>query len=181
MLPTGHVAAGFLTAYAVIKIAKPDLDPGQINQLLLVGTFFGFAPDLDEFWFFLKNRNWLVAPVKVIKYHRHFWSHAPVVWLLAGMLVIVIAQNIWWQLVGLILWLAAWSHFVLDSIEYGIMWLWPASGKLYALKGAGRKPFITEEKNFFKHSFLFLKFYTTRVSFYLEVLIIILFLIVFFK
>jgi hypothetical protein len=53
MLPPGHIAAGYLTALAAIKIFKPDFDQQQINQLLVLGMFWGFAPDLDVFLFVL--------------------------------------------------------------------------------------------------------------------------------
>jgi hypothetical protein len=62
------------------------------------------------------------------------------------------------------------------------MWLWPFNNKLYALKGGGVKPFVIEEKNFFKHSLKFLKLYATKsVSFYLEVIIIIFAVIIYFR
>jgi|SRR3989344_2383840 len=182
MLPTGHIAAGYLTAYAAIKILKPDLDQHQVNQLLMMGAFWGFAPDIDEFWFFFKNKSLLVNPVGVKKYHHDYFTHAPVVWLVAGLAVYLVSSSDYTKFFGLVLWLASWSHFLLDSIEYGIMWLWPLSNKLYALKGGGEKPFVIEEKNFFKHSLKFVYLYaTTSISFYLEVLIIIASLIVFFK
>ena len=61
MLPTGHIAAGFLTAHALIKILKPDLDASQVNQLLAFGAFWGFAPDLDVFYSFARQKNLLVS------------------------------------------------------------------------------------------------------------------------
>lgn len=172
MLPTGHIAGGYLTVHALIKVFKPELDNHQLNQLLLAGVFFGFAPDVDEFWFFLKNKSWLVAPDGAEKHHRTYFTHAPLVWLITGLAIYVVGPTEFLRWLGLVVWLAAWSHFVLDSFEYGVMWLWPVSHRLYAFKNAGRDPLVIKEKNFFKHSLKFLWGYTKRISFYLEILII---------
>ncbi len=181
MLPTGHVAAGFLTAEVLLKIAKPDLPTGQIQQLLWWGVFFGFAPDLDVFYFFLKHKTLLVSPSNVGEdNHRKFWSHAPFYWLVAGLLIFLLSGSLYWKYVGLLLWLGSWSHFLLDSIEYGIPWLSPFSQKLFALKNQGIK-LVISESNFFRHSLGFLKLYSKRLSFYLEVLIILSAIFVFLK
>ena len=170
MLPTGHIAAGFLTAFGVIKILKPDLGPHQVNQLCMMGAFWGFAPDLDVFYSFAKQKSLLVShsgtPI-----HRKFFFHAPMVWLILGLSIFLFGSSVYLKTFGLIVWLASWSHFVLDSIEYGIMWLWPWKRKIYALWRAG-EAWRIEEKNFFKHSFKFLYFYSKRISFYLEIVII---------
>lgn len=180
MLPTGHIAAGFLTAHALVKILKPELDQHQINQLLMLGAFAGFAPDLDEFWFFYKNRSLLVAP-KAEKNHRAYISHVPVLWTLPGIVLYLLSPNEFGRIAGLIFCLVSLSHFLLDSIKYGIMWLWPFTSKLYALGNAGEKPFVIEEKNFLKHSFKYLRVYAKTVSFYLEIVIVISSIIVYFK
>lgn len=179
MLPSGHVAAGYLTGLALLKITNPDLPPAQISQLLYWAAFFGFAPDLDEFWFFFKNKAFLVSP-DVEKHHRQYPSHAPVLWLAAGLLIYFFASSDYVKFIGLLLWLGSFSHFLLDSIEHGIMWLWPFSTKLFAVKNPGQK-FSIAEKGFIKHSLQFLQFYTTRLSFYLELLIIIFALIIFIR
>ncbi len=86
MLPTGHIAAGFLTAEAVIHFVHPAITLHQQHQLLLWGMFFGFAPDLDEFYYFIKNKNLLVSGEEgVKKNHRQYYSHTPVLWLIAGL------------------------------------------------------------------------------------------------
>jgi membrane-bound metal-dependent hydrolase YbcI (DUF457 family) len=179
MLPPGHIAAGYLTGYALLKFAKPALDSQQQTQLLWWSAFFGFAPDIDVFFVFFSTHSLLVAGDKDVN-HRKYFSHAPVLWLLAGLLIYFFAPSTYLKYIGLLLWLASWSHFLLDSIEHGVMWLWPFSKKVFAIKNQGERTLIPE-KNFFKHSLQFLKFYTTRVSFYLEVLIIAAALIIYFK
>lgn len=168
MLPPGHVAAGFLTAEALLKIAKPDLSQTQLHQLVYWGMFFSFAPDLDMFYAFFKERALTVQNPNNI--HRKFYSHAPILWLVAGLLIYFLAPSVYIKLIGLLLWLGSWSHFLLDSIEYGVMWLWPFNSQVWALKDRGVKEQITG-KNFFEYWMNFLKYYSTRWTFYFEILI----------
>lgn len=171
MLPTGHVAAGYLTGYALLKFAHPALEIHQQTQLLWWATFFGFAPDLDVFYFFIRNKTLLVSG-EAKSNHRFYFSHAPVLWLLAGLGVYFFGSSIYIKDIGLLLWLGSWSHFLVDSVEYGVMWLWPFSTKIYAFKNQGVKVPVSEQ-SFFRHSFQFLKIYSRRLSFYLEMVIII--------
>ncbi len=179
MLPPGHIAAGYLTGYVLLKVANPALSPQEVQHLMMWTTFFGFAPDLDTFWAFFKQKSFLLSGEKQVS-HRKFYSHAPIIWLVVGLLIYFFGSSVYIKYFGLSLWLGSWSHFLLDSIEYGIMWLWPFSNKVYALKNVEIKVFIPE-KNFFKHTWQFLKIYSTRVTFYLEVLIILIAIITYFK
>ena len=113
MLPPGHIAMGFLVGSAVAKYFIPSADVETIRHFGYLGAFWGFAPDLDEFWFFYKNKNLLVCPdVKV--YHRSFISHAPFLWLLMGLGIYFFANtesvkldacyiihNYWWHFLSL--------------------------------------------------------------------------------
>ena len=170
MLPPGHIAAGFLTAKVLLEVTHPALSQAQQNQLLLWGMLFGFAPDLDFFYAFFKTKSLLIVGEKDVT-HRKFWSHAPILWLIAGLLIYFLSGSEYWKLVGLLVWLGSWSHFALDSIEYGIMWLWPLDKKVYAFKNREVR-LVIPEKNVFKHSWQFLKIYSTTVTFYLELIII---------
>lgn len=78
------------------------------------------------------------------------------------------------------LWLGSWTHFLLDSIEYGIMWLWPLSSKVYALKDPELVLPIYETR-FIPYWWQSVRKYTKFYSFYLEVLIIITALIIYYK
>lgn len=173
MLPTGHVAAGYLTGVALLKLSNPALPPEQMTQLLWWAIFFGFAPDIDVFYFFIKNKTMLVGGKEANQdIHRKYGSHAPIWWLVSGLLIFFLSPSVYWKFVGLLLWLGSWSHFLLDSIEYGITWLSPFNKKLYAIKNREYK-MVLEERNFIKHVFKYLKLYSTRLTFYLEVIIII--------
>jgi len=177
MLPPGHIAAGYLTAKALLKIIHPQITAAQQNHLLAWGMFFGFAPDLDTFYTFFKVKAF-TGSTQEKNNHRHFLSHAPVLWLIAGLLIYFLAPSEYIKLIGLLVWLGSWSHFLLDSIEYGIMWLWPFSKKQYALK---RINIVVGRKQFWGYWIDFLKVYTTRYSFYLEIIVILTAIIVYFN
>ena len=179
MMPPGHIAAGFVTAYSFVKIFKPALEPSQINLLIFWGTFFGFAPDLDMFWAFAKERAFIVKDLQQTD-HRKFFTHAPLPWLCAGLLIYFLSASEFAKCLGLLLWLGSWSHFVLDSIEYGIMWVWPFSSRMFAFKGVGKWQKI-EETRFFRYWWKQVLLYVRSVSFYLEVMIVIFALIIYLK
>lgn len=170
MLPPGHVAAGYLTAFVLTRGLYQNLDPSQINQLLTLGAFFGFVPDLDMFWAFLKARGFTFERQAVN--HRTFLSHAPVLWLTAGLLWFWLADSQAAEAAGLLLWLASWSHFLLDTVEYGIMWLWPFSKAVVALRDRELN-FEAQRPGFFGYWLGFLRWYvTTRLTFWLELLVV---------
>ncbi len=128
MLPPGHLAAGYITAKIVTSSLHYNLTSHQVNVLTLLGTIIAFIPDLDFFIAFAKTRSFRIENDKVI--HRKFWSHAPLLWLAAGLLVFFLAQSPFYKALGLLIWLCSWIHFICDT-EWGIMWLWPFSKKFY--------------------------------------------------
>lgn len=121
MLPPGHIAGGYIASFGILKLLKPDLDPSQINILLALGTFFGFAPDLDHFLAFARIKRFTVPNDRIN--HRHFISHAPFLWLAVCAALFLLFPDPLFRY-GLIVVLAgSWSHFILDSFSYGIKWL----------------------------------------------------------
>ena len=95
MLPTGHVAGGYLTGIVLLKILKPEFNPNEINGLIVWAVFFGFAPDLDVFWFFFKNKTMLVASSTNETSHRKFIGHAPLLWLVVGFGIYFLANDLY--------------------------------------------------------------------------------------
>jgi membrane-bound metal-dependent hydrolase YbcI (DUF457 family) len=173
MLPTGHIAAGFLTAKALLHFTHPELSSVQQTHLLWWGAFFSFAPDLDNFVAFAKVRAWWYKPGMDNTIHRRFYSHLPVIWLIAGLLIYFFAQSPYFKMFGLVVWLGSWSHFLLDSIDiYGIMWLWPFSKEKWALKDRGDEKKI-QGGSFFGYWLNYLKCYVTRWTFYVELVLLI--------
>jgi len=171
MLPPGHIAAGFLTSLAVVKLLKPDLSPVELQHMLYWGMFFGFSPDFDNFIAFAKVKAWWYKKDVDNGIHRKFYSHVPILWLVAGLAVYFASESVYWKQVGLLLWLGSWSHFILDSLEYGVMWLWPFNKELWALKDRGVSRGIPAN-SFIGYWISFLKYYITRWTFYCELLIL---------
>ena len=179
MLPPGHIAAGYLTAEALLKLTHPNITLAQSSALLWWGVLFGFLPDLDTFYVFFQQRAFRIKS-SYENNHRKFFTHAPILWLIPGLLIYFLSKDVYHQCIGLVLWLASWSHFLLDSIEDGVMWLWPFSSKQFALRYPSQ--IIVEENKFFNYWWKFtIQYATTRLSFYFEVLIIISAIIIFFK
>lgn len=183
MLPPGHIAAGYLTAYEIIKIGKPELSQHQINELLVVGAIAGFIPDLDMFAAFAKVRSFTITDGKTN--HRKFWSHSPLIWMAIGLVIYFtawIASSTFFEYFGLIFWLGSWSHFILDSLDYGIHWFWPFSEQLFAVRNKEIN-LPNDEKEFFKYWWQFLKMYTQKLNFtfYTEIAILALAIFTLFK
>lgn len=178
MLPPGHIAGGYLTAYTFLQLTHSNLAPEQTQTLLALGAIFGFAPDLDWFRAFVKVESFTIQGNKVS--HRKFFSHAPLVWLAIGLCIFFLAHDEFTKYIGLIIWLGSWSHFVLDSIEYGVMWLWPFSNRLLGLKKLGADDNI-QGPHFWRYWWNFLVHYSTETSFYLEIIVILIFIASFFR
>lgn len=133
MLPPGHIAAGYLTSKFILGSLHYTFTPTEIRQLIGWGMLFSIIPDLDMFLAFAKLGKFRIENDKVN--HRKLVSHAPILWLSAGVIIFFAASSPYYKALGILLWLCSWSHFILDS-EWGIMWLWPASKKLYPFSAA---------------------------------------------
>lgn len=174
MLPPGHIAAGYLATYALLKTTHAQLPPQQFNVLLGLGAFFAFAPDLDTFMSFAKAKSFILIDGK--HSHRKFFSHAPLVWLIPSLAIIFFTKSAFGTYLGLTVWAGSWSHFVLDSLQHGIMWLWPFNKKLFALKD---REFslkeLAKKESFVGYwtEFVWLYFTQLKFSSYLELIIII--------
>ncbi len=190
MLPPGHIAAGYIIAEAVIKFVPFNLTVDQTQTLSFIGMFVGFAPDLDFFYAFAKLGRMRIDNEKAN--HRKLIGHAPLLWLLLGLIiffgaaVISTSNQDFYKALGLIIWLCSFGHFVLDS-ESGIMWAWPISKKLYYfplgyLKGSKPKVetlnLVSPNENFFQFWLDVVKRYMTETSSYLEIIIIIIALVI---
>jgi len=180
MLPTGHIAGGYLVAQAVLALAHPALSVMEQQQLLWWGMFFAFAPDLDMFVVFMKTKRF-VASDDVS--HRKFWSHAPILWLVGGLAIFffgLVQRSVFIEYLGIIVWLGSWSHFALDTIQHGVMWLWPWGKEPVALFDRGIKDNIPLQV-FLSYWVKSVKFYITRlaISFVLELVVIITALLVY--
>ena len=171
MLPSGHIAAGYLVAQGALQLMKPELLPSQYSQLLFLGAFFGFCPDLDMFYAFFKARSFILPSKK--NNHRSYITHRPMFWLATGLVIFALAPNQFWQMFGLLVWLGTWSHFILDSFKVGVKWLWPFNSKYYAFLAPGDRE-ESPKTTFFGYWLSFLNYYPKNnpITFYLEILVL---------
>jgi membrane-bound metal-dependent hydrolase YbcI (DUF457 family) len=176
MLPPGHVAAGFLTAKALLNIAQPELPQHQLTELIWWGMFFSFAPDLDNFVAYAKIKSWWYKRGMDGSMHRQFYSHVPLIWLIPSLIIYFVAESEYVKYVGLMMLVGSFSHFILDSIEFGVPWLWPFNKEVWALKDRGVRRSI-EANGFFEYWWKMVWAYTKRWTFYAEIIILIITLI----
>jgi hypothetical protein len=145
MVLPGHLAGGYLASLALLSALHPALSPEQIQALLVVGTLAGELPDIDLLFFNIAHRNHHKAHNSQTEHadkkdptqnHRDYITHMPSFWLSLCVFVALagkIGGSIFIEYTGIALLAGTWSHLILDSIEYGILWLAPWSKKNYAL------------------------------------------------
>ena|SRR3989344_8724673 len=180
MLPTGHIAAGYLLAKSILAINQPSFDPNEQALLGLIGGFSGFAPDLDMFYAFIKERGFHQTGLKFN--HREFITHTPIFWLVISTVVALVGRDFFWRYIAVAIFVGSWSHLILDSTFVGIRWLYPFSKKFYALKNPGQaEPNLV--KGFFNHWFNLVKMYyhTTPLTFLAEIILVIVAVIIAFS
>lgn len=130
MLLPGHLAAGYLTAKALLHFQGGALTASETNLLTVLGAVVGFVPDLDLLPYFVHSRSF---ELKTSASHRDYPTHFPQLWLLSGLAVAHFAHAPFLYAAGLIIWLASWSHFLGDSIGGRIAWLWPFTRKRFGI------------------------------------------------
>lgn len=107
MLPSSHLAAGYVLAYLFYSV-------GFIGELVFWAVILASVLiDVDYF----------------VNYsHRELLTHTPAFWL------IVFAPLILWRIELVVVFLAIMLHFLMDMVDWGIMVLYPFSKKNYGLK-----------------------------------------------
>ena|SRR6185503_15460309 len=181
MLPPGHFAAGYLTAKAVLHFSHQAFTSSQQSSLILWGTIFGAIPDVDMAYSFFRERGYaLIGDEK--PNHRRYITHAPVLWFILSLGIYFLSADVYHKYIGLMLLFGTLSHFILDSFDYGIMWLWPLNKKVFSFRNTGKDLTVVHESgNIVVYFCRFLNQYRRWLTFYLEVLIIISALAVSFK
>jgi hypothetical protein len=140
MVLPGHLAGGYLAAAAALSVFHPDLSVEQLKILLVLGTIAGEFPDIDLLFFNIAHRrhakNGAAQKESLVQNHRDYITHMPSFWLgLCAFIAVAgkIAGSTFIEYAGIVTLVGTWSHLILDSIEYGVVWLAPWSKKNYAL------------------------------------------------
>ena len=171
MLWIGHLALGYLATKLFLVNSLLTLSTSEINILILLGMLAALLPDLDLIPFFLKHRS---MKLQKNKSHRRIWSHAPLLWAFILIIGAFFTTSTFAFFICLAILIGSWSHFIGDSIEYGVYWLWPfSSQKFYLHKARGTEPLEKETSVTHYYTTFIKKVYIKNWTFYIEILIII--------
>ncbi len=174
MVLPGHLAGGYLASSAILLLSNNLLTNPEMVSLLMIGTIAGELPDIDLFLFSKEEHDQIKKHKKMsVCNHREYITHAPVFWLILCSIVVLsgyIFDNHFAQMLGQIILAGTCSHLLLDSIDDGVMWLWPYSKKRYAIFKASTETHVRI------HSLKYYwKFITTQYpkywTFYVEIFI----------
>ncbi len=171
MVLPGHLAGGFLSAKAVLFLAGAIFTPFETAVILIIGIISGEGPDMDVLKFYFdRNKTDGSRP----NGHRDYITHAPIVWILFSAVVYllgIIFSNNFIAIIGLTILIGSMSHFIFDSIEYRIRWLWPFSNRTFSLKPKP-EPAIDLPPGTLPFYWTFIrKYYIKTWTFYLEIIV----------
>ena len=136
MVLPGHIAGGYLAARAVLFLTHATFAPAQATALVITGTLAGELPDIDLIFFYFNQRS---ASTKKVGEHRDYITHAPLFWLVISLIIVGIgwaAGSAFVRSIGWMILAGTLSHFILDSIEDGVRWLWPFTGRRFFMMKA---------------------------------------------
>lgn len=153
-------------------VFHPALPPIEINSLLIIGTLAGELPDIDLIRLYFDHK--LERPGRVND-HRVYITHAPFFWLMISLIIVAggyLAGSLFTEWIGWLVLAGSWSHLILDSLEYGVMWLWPFSKKLFTAKKEVPSENIAARPGSPSHHFHYIsKVYVKTISFWVEIII----------
>ena len=176
MLWIGHIAFGYLST-KLILIFAPQFSNSEYNLLMLIGIIASLLPDLDFIPFFIKHRS---IKLQKNKSHRKIYSHSPLLWTSILIIAMFFTTSPLALFTCLVILVGSLSHFIADSIEYGIYWLWPFSSVKWRLRQArGSEPLDKENSILGYYTTFIKKVYIKNWTFYIELFIITIAILVF--
>lgn len=179
MLIFGHAAAGYLITYFLIEIFHTTLlTSSQIDMLFVIGIITAILPDLDIFFMFIKYKS---IKLQRNDSHRKNILHTLPFWILISMLIFVTTPTFFGLYISLVVFFGALTHLLGDSITYGIMWLWPFNNKLYSIYKIEIEKINMGQSNASYYWKFFTQIYIKNLTFYLELILVVIALIVYFK
>lgn len=182
MVLPGHLAGGYLAALTVLTIGDPSLTATQVSALLAIGTISGDGPDIDLFLYYFNQRS--KHPSTNPNGHRHYITHTPAFWLGLSLSIVgcgLLADSTFVQYIGWVILAGSWSHLLLDSIEFGVRWLWPFTEKRFSLL-PGHEVVINQPKGTLSYYWeMITKTAFRNVTFYAEIIVTAIAIVVFFS
>jgi hypothetical protein len=188
MVLPGHLAGGYLATTIVLSAIPNTFTQNELFILYLIGILSGDFPDLDLVFFYLSKK--IFGSKK--ENHRDFITHLPLFWMMlcafSFALGYVNNSNFLMTLSTIIL-AGTFSHFLFDSIDYGIQWLKPFTKKRFCIFTLSNlNQFEIEQKNInvqngtimFYWNYLW-TMYVKQPSFYAEIFVTLIAIIVFLK
>jgi hypothetical protein len=169
MVLPGHLSGGYLATRALLSLSHAAFTPGQTLALYIIGTLAGDGPDIDLLWYSFRHR---ILGSKVEDDHRRYVTHAPFLWLIACLIIVGIGWlcgSVFTEFIGWVILVGSWSHLILDSIEHGVMWLWPLSSKLYFLREVNEPEVPGQRGSILGYWNYIVMVYPKRVTFYIEI------------
>lgn len=146
----GHLPVGyFINRYLIKKLKLP------LNKVWLgLGILAALLPDLDyAYWIFSNSQN---------NTHRGYVTGYPLFYLTLFLLSVIIyslIKKIWLKSAIIVIFINIFIHFVLDTVFYGIKWLYPLSGAyvgIYNVGGYGSGTGI-QVPNYWNHWYWYLE------------------------
>lgn len=182
MVLPGHLAGGYLAALALLTVGEPSITAAQASALLAIGAIAGDGPDIDLFLYYFNQRS--KRPSADSSGHRHYITHTPAFWLVLSLIIFgigLIADSTFVQYIGWVILAGSWSHLLLDSIEFGVRWLWPIMKRRYYLL-PGSNPVIDEPKGTLRYYRELIRATAFRnVTFYAEITVTAIAIVVLFQ
>lgn len=182
MLPSGHLAAGYLATKASSLILSGYFPQAAEPRFIIFGMLVSVLVDLDDLYAFFKIGR-LVARTETFD-HRKFITHTPFFHLIISLLLAsggIAFSSQALILISIYYFVGTYTHLILDSFGYGIRWLWPFGNKLYALARAGKDFDISPELPTFKYWAAYFKEYSKTPTCFLEFFLIVSAALVFLK
>ncbi len=186
MVLPGHLAGGFISTTIVLGTINQSFSSSELTVLYIIGILSGELPDLDLLLFYLAKK--LFKTTK--QTHRDFMTHLPLFWMVFSFIIFALAYLInsnFLMTTSILILAGTFSHFLFDSIDYGIQWLRPFNQRRYCLfKLSGLNEFETAsvqhhiEVGSIKFYWNYLwKMYIKQPSFYAEIFVTLVALLIF--
>jgi|SRR3989344_2197089 len=170
MLIIGHLSLGYLVSLVLAKLLNISSSFPYYNTLIVIGVIAAIIPDLDFFLLFYKHKS---LKLQRDDSHRKYLTHTLLFWVIISGLIFLIASNEVMKYASFFILMGGLSHLAGDSIEYGVMWLWPFLKKKYSMHKIPKENFKANEPLLRYYWKFFSQIYIKNGTFYVELILIV--------